>query len=1414
MPTETQIEQWVAKLQERYVSYLATSFYFKNPDLRASFREALEKDELWKKPIPEISAYYSTGISPRELAGEFFGDCSDDIACGLGQYNLYSHQQDAIRKAYAGQQNIVVATGTASGKTECFMYPILFELFRQHIQGELDTPGVRALILYPMNALALDQRKRLGELCKKLNEHNSGFKPTFGQYIGQTPENKKDSRRNGAKRDQDRLDNELVFREEIRENPPHILLTNYSMLEYLLIRPKDSPLFKHSSMWKYLVLDEAHQYRGVRGMEMGMLIRRLKQRIRKHPERKHLPFGCICTSATISSDQGQNAKNTVADFATALFDEKFNTEGIIFGNRNDDGAKRLKRHHFFMRALEGAFLVHDGKDRIALNRVSETNEEGENANALEIALCKECGQHYYVGKERNGRLEEANRDPSSSDFGVDYYLPLDSKDEEHGTLFLCRRCGILSKHRNKCSCNCNADAYIPVKKCKPDKENPDQIAKCEKCGYQRGGIGDPVQEIVHGFDGPNSVIATALHELQEKDKRKVLCFIDNRQDAAFFAWYAQKSYRQIIERNLIYRAMKEYPSPPKGGFSVIDLQRLLSGIWERENMFETSDSPMTKDEKVLASILGEAITDEVRVSLEGTGTIKWSLILPDKVVMPMIEILQEKPWLCSNQEAQAMIIYILDELRRKRAIDISGIPLPHNLFHPMRPQQAYGLSERRARNKNTWCGQNTALINHFLIQAIRNDSMSIGEKKEVAKKLGDELWCKIRDYDRHSCAQDKILLAAGQDNSFFRLNAKWLRAELIEHENIWECNLCSRLTPSNIKNICPRNGCKGSLVPIKRKSRADNHYYNMYKNLQLPANFRSEEHTAQINTDTASARQDDFARNAINLLSTSTTFEVGVDLGDLDTVFLRNVPPEPFNYVQRAGRAGRRETPGFVLTYCRRNAHDLYHFENPTERILAGKITPPSLKISNEKVVLRHITALVLAKFFGEMPDRFKQVDNFLRNSENPSIINELRKFCNNDEGLATDVSEIVPDTIANLLINKQWIELITGTNSRLAHGVNTTSTELHLLNKALNQYLSKRDFKIAEKIQRRINTIKEEDALTYLSRKAIIPKYGFPVDVVELDTHPKKRDYGIALQRDLSQAIVEYAAGSKVIANKKEWVSCGIKHVPGYELPTKFYKYDNDGNFEQSIEQIDGNCDQYISPIFGFVTPFNEPPKEPLTRTKKYYTTRPFFSGFEGNANPETNKVGEIEVTKAIPGKLVILSEGKKRAGFFICPGCKSHFTKLEKKHNDPYGNPCTCDKPLENMSLGYELVTDVVRISFPGLNEAWDAYSLGYALLLGAAIVFEVPETDLNITINGSKNIIMYDNVPGGAGLVEKLSDSHVLIKVLKKARERIGGECGCDSSCYGCLRNYRNQFAHPHISRDKAQKFLEKLPDFPLN
>ena len=1395
---------WKDSISRSYINYLRTSFYFKDKELRASFREALEREgELIKGPFDEHAYNFATGASAEQLSREFFGEASESLIPALqGAPVLYSHQEDAIRKVFNHDRNVVVATGTASGKTECFIYPVLFDLFTQHRTGVISESGVRAMIIYPMNALANDQRQRLGDICEALADAGSNFGFTFGQYTGQTPENINDRYREGQAKWENRLPGEIVFREEMRQSPPQILLTNYSMLEYLLIRPNDSPLFDNGlgKHWRFIVLDEAHLHRGAQGAEMGMLMRRLKERVRAGGRKNG--FSCIATSATISSSRSEDDRVDAAEFAKALFGEPFGSEDIIFGETIAQDTYDPRRRHLFVRGIESAFLVHeDGNDRVALNRASA--DDGKSL-PIEIALCKDCGQHYYIGREIGGRLVESVRDPSMPGYGATYFMPVENTGDSTHTL--CRRCTEIAS-TNSFGLSCDCDAAVAVIQCESDKNNPDQIDECSNCGYRRGGYRDPVQEIVHGADGPNAVIATALHQLLPERRRKILAFADSRQEAAFFAWYVEDTYKSISDRNGILRAMKEFPIDLEG-LSAGDLANRLLAQPERFAPFATNEE---KRREALLTVWREALTEERRLSLSGVGLVDWSVQLPSEFATP--NLLLNPPWSFSERDARKVIVYLLGTLVTRNAVSTPEAPgMSWDAITP-RPQRAYKVgSVGGVRNISEWGNEQSSAVQHL--------ARIGGVDVDATQKLMQSVWDSIRDFDRGRPAAAQLLLRAPGLNNAFRLNPGCLRVNLVDETAIWECDTCASVCLTNIRSSCPKSRCRGRLVGMDDQSLVENHYRILYEQGALPPKFRAEEHTAQIETEKAKERQDEFKAGHIHLLSSSTTFEVGVDLGDLDVAFLRNIPPEAFNYAQRVGRVGRRERTGFAISYCRRNPHDLYHFENPEERVMKGVTRPPLVRLENPKIVLRHMSSLVLGQFFkdGANRGRFENVRAFLSSSGVDELSSEMRLFCEGNRSLERSLLEIVPVGLYPQvgLDGGSWIGKLFWQDSRFYGAVAGTLDDVRELESIQLELAEQRKFADAARIERRLRTVLEESTLNFLSRTAILPKYGFPVDTVELEVKGENSSRRhVSLQRDLSQAVAEYAPGSQVVANKQVWESGGVKLVQGQEPVTRYYRYDDEGNFEHSLhsDEIRGRgVRQYFTPQWGFATDFNYRPRQPVRKTERLYTTRPFFGGFAGVEEPVSRVFGGASITLAAPGSLFILSEGHQQKQFRVCLTCGRHSAKRIANHKTLYGKPC--GSRMGRYSYGYELVTDVVRIMFPYLDDVNAAYSLAYSLALGGSDALGVPQSDLNVALSrvempseyGMISIILYDDVPGGAGFVARLSREEVFTEALEKAGERVAGGCGCDSSCYGCLRSYRNQFVHSVLDRNKALRFIE--------
>lgn len=315
-----------SKILQDYVGYLRTTFFINDDAYMRKFSEQLlEHNYLSKGPFIDVTDSFKTGCSLKDLINE--GSVSAEFerlqSEGLPlDRPLYKHQEQAIREISQGN-NAIITTGTGSGKTESFLLPILNYLMREKEEGTL-CDGVRAIIIYPMNALANDQMKRLRSILRNYPDI------TFGTYTGETEE--QDNRAYEKYRRQYKTEpllNERISRAQIKAAPPHLIITNYAMLEYLLLRPNDNTIFsgKYGRNWKFIVLDEAHTYSGATGIEVSVLIKRLKARIQNDNR-----INYILTSATLGSSTDDNPD--IVHFAKTLCsDEHFSDSSIIRADR-------------------------------------------------------------------------------------------------------------------------------------------------------------------------------------------------------------------------------------------------------------------------------------------------------------------------------------------------------------------------------------------------------------------------------------------------------------------------------------------------------------------------------------------------------------------------------------------------------------------------------------------------------------------------------------------------------------------------------------------------------------------------------------------------------------------------------------------------------------------------------------------------------------------------------------------------------------------------------------------------------------------------------------------------------------------------------------------------------------------------
>ncbi len=286
------------RLLHNYGNYIRSFVNIKDPRISEFVDKKIHERELWPEPLIQFNPTFAPGQSLESLVSEKL--LHAELGTIFKGYNLYKHQEEAIRLGAAGKE-FIVTSGTGSGKSLTYLASIFNYILNS---GKASDKKTVAVIVYPMNALINSQSEAIEKLKKDFGD---GFPIVAGQFTGQ--------------------ENELT-REEMRLNPPHILLTNYMMLELIMTRAgKDIDLRKNIlDHIRYLVFDELHTYRGRQGADVAMLIRRIKAEASN-------PVTCIGTSATMVSNETSTLleqKQEVARVSSLIFGSDIHPSQVVY----------------------------------------------------------------------------------------------------------------------------------------------------------------------------------------------------------------------------------------------------------------------------------------------------------------------------------------------------------------------------------------------------------------------------------------------------------------------------------------------------------------------------------------------------------------------------------------------------------------------------------------------------------------------------------------------------------------------------------------------------------------------------------------------------------------------------------------------------------------------------------------------------------------------------------------------------------------------------------------------------------------------------------------------------------------------------------------------------------------------------
>ncbi len=1105
------------------------------------------------------------------------------------------------------------------------------------------------------------------------------------------------------------------------------------------------------------------------------------------------------------------------------------------------------------------------------------------ARVLEVFTCRICGLMYLGGIEDN----------SESLWPWSDKLDGESQDYENYKIFGVERPNpaSVSNFRSFKTTNIttNTDKNKRISYEVPQTANnsnfPCECPRCHNRTTQRREIIEPLKtKGVKAF----SVLMEDAFRLQPNLNnnmpnygRKALAFSDSRQEAAILASDLEINHNKDMFRQVVYRQLfccetcfgyGKIKVPTSNGSSFqtcqdcngsgmknsiipipVDKLReriinyaLLSQINptqdEIDNYFLQVDPFYNPISHITQRFMDSFLRDEIASSefgLEPLGLACWRIVLPPNNAIQPFDVFNATETI---QLVQCIV----------RILATEDVILPSGNNHLNWPENVEKWERKVIITSSTTLSENCIKFDLNKLKKLGNYlrviGNNLGRQGRIPQQTSVDNWLKQIETPLFNYLCNLRVLVPEVQGTGYGIPIDRFRLEPITN-NLDECTDCGYISESNIFKVCLR--CTHS-TQLKNISSIKNNFYRRYTLYSRPDApeidpypLKTREHTAQI--EKAKAKQyerwfqelfldtENSNDSRVDILSVTTTMEMGIDIGNLLSVGLRNMPPYVANYQQRSGRAGRRGSGiATVLTFAQNRSHDQYFFKDP-RLIISEPPRVPTIYLNNEIITLRHVRALVLQAFFHQWP-------------HTSSIMTQTSNLLGSWGNIITFQKN---NGMRDL---QRWI------NSNLTMLVQRSQS---IINAYYHTKLNNWIISIANEINTVLNSRPSWDAelLEVLINEGLLPKYAFPIDVVSLWVNKEflnpNRERGI--QRDLSIALSEFAPGAEIVVNKKMYTVSGL-YSPfetniNYVPKDRIIECNNCGAIVENMVGSalpnqcsvcgfnDFNANDYIRPK-GFCSDWSIPDNGRKYRgggrERAGYTSYAKLSiGANAFDAGQVSSFSKHLYTLVKEENLHIANKGKNNQGFIICSKCGRNLDNATSSHHYPADMPpflgiakgpnagtrCT-GTVTYNVILAHKFISDILMISvklpntmdaplnIPSGKAIW--YSFGTLIQIAASIYLQINPDELRVGIRPitlpapdrrlSGEIYIYDTLPGGSGYAREISNN--LSDIFKLALQ-LSTSCSnkyCEGACYNCLLDYKNQQIHLYLDRNLGGAVLD--------